>query len=192
MTDPFAKVLSGLSVVGADEPQEPTEDARRRAQQRLAELRAPLEPRIQSDLLGRLRAEESPSALLLGPTGCGKTSAALWLIARVRKSARFVTSAELTNAEREHRLGDGPPPLVDRCRTAGYLVLDDVGFEREPFAVQDLLNVRYQLSLPTIVTTGLTMRELRDRFGAAYVRRIAEQHAGHQVLIWSGHGKEAK
>lgn len=189
MTDPFAKVLSGLRVVdpGEGDDRDTTETRRVRALERLARLRAPLEPRIQSDLLERLRAEESPAALLMGPTGCGKTSAAHWLMARVRKSARFVTSAALTNAEREHRLGDGPPPLVDQCRTAPYLVLDDVGMEREVFAVQDMLNVRYESSLPVIVTTGLTRREFVDRFGAPYVRRCVEQHTGHAVIVWNGY-----
>jgi DNA replication protein DnaC len=66
------------------------------------------------------------------------------------------------------------------------VVLDDVGSEKDPQAIQELLDYRYARQLPTIATSGLTRQELVQHLGAAYVRRIIEQHAGHAVLVWDG------
>ncbi len=159
--------------------------ARRDAERRQLEEAGRIPDRA---LLAAIRAKQTPSALLLGPTGVGKTGAALWLLAGTRH--RLVTSAELSQAEREHPLGQGPPPAVLEARQASRLIVDDVGFERDVFALQDLLNYRYHRDLSTIVTSGLTRSELRQLLGAPYVRRIVEQHAGFPLLLADCHEGE--
>lgn len=161
---------------------EATAAARDRFVERQHRLRGLIEQRpIDAQLLARVKVHPSPSALLMGPTGIGKTSMAHWILAARRYLV--VRSVDLADAEREHPLGHGAPVIVERARSFKYLILDDLGFERDVAAAQSLLDYRYSRCLPTIVTTGLTRDELTARTGAAYVRRIREQHAGPGTLV---------
>jgi hypothetical protein len=63
------------------------------------------------------------------------------------------------------------------------LVIDDIGHERDTGALWDVLDYRYALGKPTLVTTGLTKSALTAHISAASVRRIVEQHCGMPVLI---------
>lgn len=134
-----------------------------------------------------LKKRESPSALLLGPTGVGKTSGAKWLLAG--RKHELIKCDDLSKADREHPLGNGSPRLVDRAKSAKLLILDDVGTDLQHgvATLQSVLDHRYDKKLPTIVTTGLTLSELRNHIGAPYLRRITEQFAGHKVLIVDCH-----
>jgi DNA replication protein DnaC len=128
-------------------------------------------------LKGALRGAQTPCALFLGPTGCGKTSAALYLTALAESRTRFVRARDLSNADRRHPLGQGVPPEIERAQWATYLVIDDVGSEGSDLgAIQDVLDLRYSSGSAVIVTTGLTMPELTAHIGGAYVRRIVDQH----------------
>jgi DNA replication protein DnaC len=138
-------------------------------------IRATIEPRIEAKLLAALRAHRTPCALLLGPTGCGKTSAAHWIM--VGHVCNLIRSRDLATASRRHGLGEGYPPEVERAREGLLCVIDDVGSEGSEVAtLQDILDHRYSRGFPTIVTTGLTMTELRSHLGAAHYRRIIDQH----------------
>lgn len=145
-------------------------EARRKA------IRAAIESRrIEPKLLRALKAYQTPCALFLGPTGCGKTSAAAWIIAA--HACYVVRSRDLATASRRHGLGDGYPPEVERARERGLCVIDDVGAEGSDVApLQDILDHRYWRGYPTIVTTGLTDMGLRGHLGAAHYRRIVDQH----------------
>lgn len=54
------------------------------------------------------------------------------------------------------------------------LVIDELGFEPLDEGLFDVLDERYQRALPVIVTSGLRVTELRDRYGAAALRRLVE------------------
>lgn len=144
-----------------------------------------LASRVDPRLMAALRKGASPSALLMGPTGIGKTSGARWLMAAgLREQPHyFVRSVELCECRKNHPLGAGPPELVDLAKGHRYLILDDVGTERDPAELQEVLDYRYFRSMPTVVTTGLNRDELTNHIGAASVRRILEQHAGHKVIV---------
>jgi DNA replication protein DnaC len=120
-------------------------------------------------------------ALLLGPTGCGKTSVARYLVRHHR--AYWVRAIDLSAASQRHGLGEGVPPEIEIARSAGALVIDDIGQERDTLALYDVLDWRYARNLPTIATSGLTLEALTAHIGAEKVRRIAEQHVpGMKVL----------
>jgi len=151
-------------------------------------------------LLGKLREARTVAALLAGPTGCGKTTAAAVLVARALAEfeasggERFACATDLlwTNAveialaERRHALGAGEPELLVKARRCGLLVLDDVGIE-EQGAVFPILSTRYDECRPTIVTTAQTPGGLTKHLGAAGVRRVVEQHVGMPVLVAKCH-----
>jgi hypothetical protein len=174
------------------QPREPAEIAQAREQARadalmarrarLLEERGALQRRIHSRLMNELRKKPTPCALLMGPTGCGKTSAALWL--RSGFPGEWMGARELGACERRHPLGDGTPPAFELACTARVLYLDDLGTEdqRDVPVLQHVLDRRYSRvpPLPTVTTTGLTAAQLTERYGAATVRRMVDQHVKHE------------
>ncbi len=150
-----------------------------------------LSERLPEAMANKLIGKTTLSAVLMGPTGCGKTTAAAVLVLRAMPQAlHWCYATDLAVADRYHKLGDGEPPSVTRARTAPALVLDDIGAESST-ALWAILNHRYHEGLPTIATTGLTRDELTAAIGAAAVRRLKDQHAGHEVLIVDCH-KDSK
>ncbi len=130
---------------------------------------------------------------ILGPTGAGKTSAAIACALRVIDAGiagtlkpdvvrfavgmRKITAIEIARARAEHKLG-GKPPAIIEAEKATLLILDELGFEEtkhDPHAVRDVLYARYANGRkPTIVTSGLKLSELRAKYQAAFVRRLEE------------------
>lgn len=67
--------------------------------------------------------------------------------------------------------------LVDDCRAASYLVVDDAGEEpsRDAWRIARLITDRYDSSHKrTVVTTNLTGDQFRDRYGARVYSRLKE------------------
>ena len=145
----------------------------------VAAARDALASRLHPKLKRELERCQTPCALFLGPTGCGKTSGALWLIAAApRAKTLFARARDLANANRRHPLGQGAPPAITAACDTTYLVIDDVGSEGpDASAIQEVLDSRYSRQAPTIVTSGLTYAELDAHLGPAYMRRLAQQHA---------------
>lgn len=135
--------------------------------------------------------------LLCGDTGTGKSTAAIALSRRILRTAertalpaddmafavglRFMTARALVAAERQHKLGAGTDsPLYRAAARATLLVLDEVGFEPKDerhMPIQRLVEDRYDdQAKRTVVTTGLTLTQLADRYGAANVRRMGNDH----------------
>jgi DNA replication protein DnaC len=133
------------------------------------------------------------SAFLSGPTGVGKTICAVALVrrlvarlaadpplgedlARWVRRTRFMKADALVRSTAEHPLGSGSPPELRRALSAGLLVIDDLGNEGDDRdgVLFRLVDGRYVDRGQTIVTTQLTERELRDRYGDALVRRLID------------------
>ena len=135
-----------------------------------------LQFRIQSTLLAEIRKRPTPCALLLGPTGCGKTSAALWL--RAGLPGEWFHAREIGECERKHALGEGDPQVLTRACSSRVLYIDDLG--AEPITgvgvLQWVYERRYAANLATVTTTGLNKEMLTARYGAPTVRRMREQH----------------
>lgn len=154
-------------------------------------------PHVEGVIARELRESSTIAAVLIGPTGCGKTTGAAILV-RLALSAyvdsggqRFpqavdlvwTTAIEIAMAERRFPLGDGVPPIVTRASTCGLLVLDDLGLEALEGAVFPILAARYDRCKPTIVTSGLTKAGLTKHLGAAGVRRLNEQHVPDMAVL---------
>jgi DNA replication protein DnaC len=134
------------------------------------------------------------SLVLLGPTGCGKSTTAVAILWRLaddafracleKRSGReldvtgcafWIAAYELVRARKEHPLGHGEAPTIERARDASILVLDDLGNEPPDTVIFELLDVRYLRGSPVIVTSGLDPSSIRERYGDALWRRIAER-----------------
>ncbi len=157
---------------------------------------------------------ERGSMAALGPSGMGKTSLAARIIHRLvtdglkavitdprdreaRKyfdrviDTRWVTASELVRALREHRLGTGSEPeLWSRAYKASVLVVDELGPESPQRAgeIFDLIDRRYTEGRVTLVTSGLTVDQFKERYGDAMFRRLTEKGRGFLI---DGHPRGA-
>lgn len=128
---------------------------------------------------------EAGGAIVIGPTGCGKSIVAFVAMARAivdhaRETRRgpmlewcSCDALDLGLAAQRSSLSR-TPELVARAKRASGLVLDDLGWERE-FHRESVLEVaahRYKHGLPTIVTSGKTYDELEQIYGRAVLRRF--------------------
>lgn len=126
--------------------------------------------------------------LLLGPTGIGKSTAAAVLFRRLlgagirdggpawelAQSLHWFSAESLSLARRWHPLGQGEAPDIMSAMFGRFLVIDDLGWDRDVQTVSDVMAVRYDRGLPTIITSGKTPDELTAQYGAAVVRRARE------------------
>ena len=107
--------------------------------------------------------------VLLGPTGVGKTTAAVHLVRRCLARYEAATSTMFALAA---DLADGTDVDIERAKRVRLLVLDDLGREYDPrnrlFRVLDH-RCSYR---PTVITSGVRPEELDERFGGAMVRRM--------------------
>lgn len=153
------------------------------------------------DLLGRCSADGIRAAVgllgrklpvglaLHGPAGSGKTSVAVAMLQRIHSAATadapelvvrrargawFVAMPDMRSVLNEARRGEVAPQLLQRCRAATVLVLDDLGGQvREE--VSDLLSYRHARELPTIVTTPYSRDEAAARgLDERLARRVYE------------------
>jgi DNA replication protein DnaC len=116
--------------------------------------------------------------LFAGPAGSGKTSLAVaCLRASPWPGAFFVGAKDLERARIEQQAGRGEAPLVQRSLAARLLLVDDLGQDKPSAvsAVEAVLLARHDASRTTWVTTGLTARELEERYGAGIARRLTEK-----------------
>lgn len=210
-SDPFASVLSGLSVKpDADIEAAERNDRQAAAIDALARLPDFVGPRVPKDRLraqtGRLAdaaASWRPlqSLLLLGPTGAGKTSAMGWIFRKLvalgvrdggdawhrSHAMRWLAAVDLERARREHPLGKGDAPEIVQAQHASILFLDDAGWDKDPKAVSEIFNVRYESQRITVCTSGLTLAGFEQHYGAAVARRMTE--AGGKARVISLHPK---
>jgi DNA replication protein DnaC len=122
------------------------------------------------------------SLLIAGPTGTGKTHQAYGAIrsllaAGVRLRWHATTAADLYATQRPRPGHDAERDLQALMRCP-LLVLDDLGAAKPSEWTEEityrLVNHRYEQFLPTLITTNLTIRDLRDALGDRVTSRLAE------------------
>lgn len=120
--------------------------------------------------------EENIGLLLHGSTGGGKTYwAAAITNALIDKgcSAMITTIPQLITAMSRDYERD-KAAILDQIANVRFLVLDDIGFERQtPYAAEkmfEIIDARYKSRRPLIVTTNLTMEQLKNPDNMEYQR----------------------
>jgi len=127
-----------------------------------------------------------------GPSGAGKTTA-LWALARELEREGF-NPIVLTGVELGRILSKAARDIeaVDWLCRARVLMIDDIGKEKLTSAMAallwEVLDKRYGLGLPLILTSRFTGDELKQRFGEEYlgediIRRIRELCSGVSFSI---------
>jgi hypothetical protein len=137
----------------------------------------------------------SPSLLICAPTDWAKSAAAalvaIRLMARGRESEHerwrgihWQGVPELMGAARQWPLGAGECPEVRRVSRCKLAILDDLGNEHDHGSTLfEVTQARYQRELPNIVTTGLSPRQLVDRYGECILRRLVQRHGQMGTII---------
>lgn len=122
-------------------------------------------------------AKWRPILVMLGGTGCGKTSAAAWSCAWHAGSYTKTRALEMA-----HRAMFGAESQAwQSLMRANMLVIDDIAREPDAHAVaafEDAIDERQ--SRPTIVTGNITKAELAQRYGGRVASRLAESGA----VVW--------
>ncbi|MCI9413660.1 MAG: ATP-binding protein [Clostridiales bacterium] len=124
-------------------------------------------------------ADGSPSLLLTGPTGIGKTHVSLAVAHRVVDKGFGVVYGPVQNLlhrmEKEHfgRAEGNTEELLTGC---DLLILDDFGTEfLSPFYISCLytvINTRMLEERPTLISTNLGREDMLDRYGEQITSRI--------------------
>jgi DNA replication protein DnaC len=138
--------------------------------------------------------------LLLGRTGVGKSTAAAFAFRRllgvgVHRGGKpwefalrlqWFKALDLDLARQKHPRGkgeDAPAEIVSAC-AASVLVLDDVGEERFPEAVSEVIVSRYDDGFPTVITSNLGWPDgLAGHYGEAVARKMAQSADGRAATI---------
>lgn len=128
---------------------------------------------------------DSPSILMLGPTGLGKTHLSLAVARKViEKSCKvlYCTAQDiLRTIEREHFSRDvSDDETLSTVLNAELLILDDLGAEHQSAfhsaTVYNIINTRLSFHRPTIISSNLTSQELENRYSERVVSRLFTQY----------------
>jgi len=119
---------------------------------------------------------ENQGLLLHGKAGCGKTYLSFAIANELYKKGKAVIAisvarilAAIKDSYSNH--GDaGENDVLNTLREASLLILDDLGVEyKTAWAYEKLyaiIDIRYRANKPTIITTNLTLAELRENLAA--------------------------
>lgn len=122
-------------------------------------------------------AHDAKRVVLAGPAGVGKTVLATCLLRSWNDRGihgAFVDSFELATARAKCRLGDEALE-VERATAAPVLVLDDLLAKGGPHdAAPDVLHARHARQKTTIITTGFSMQDVKNKLGDGIARRVYE------------------
>lgn len=154
---------------------------------------------ILMDFSNRFTRANGESFLFFGSTGLGKThlstAVALELIQKgfdvVYNSTQQIMSDFETVRFSSKAVSDADFPDLSRYTEADLLIMDDLGTEMTTqytlSCLYNIMNVRINRRLSTIISTNLTQKELRDR----YADRITSRLFGEYRPL-SFHGRDVR
>ena len=130
----------------------------------------------------------SPSILMEGRTGLGKTHLSLAIVGKVIEKGYSVLYNSAQNFFRElqnERFGkSGSSAFENMMLECDLLVIDDLGAEFSTTftvsALYNIVNTRINTGLPTIISTNLTLTEIENQ----YSNRISSRFIGEYSILY--------
>lgn len=121
--------------------------------------------------------------VFLGTVGIGKSyflSAYIHHLIEKKQSFRFFTEYDFNGFMRDTiKKGWEYEHEIKRICEAKYLILDDIGacqlteFQKE--TIQTLIDIRYNLRLPTIITSNLFIKDMRSQISPRIASRLSSK-----------------
>ena len=126
----------------------------------------------------------SPSIVMMGKTGLGKTHLSLSVAKTVTEAGFGVVYAPaqklVSNLERERFSGSQSDAYIRKYTECDLLIIDDLGAEFPSqfasSALGNLINERLYENRPTIISTNLTGKELAERYSERTASRILGEY----------------
>ncbi len=126
---------------------------------------------------------DSPSIVMMGKTGLGKTHLSLSIAKAVIESEKgafgvvYAPAQKLvSNLEHEHFSANGGNAFLRKYTECDLLIIDDLGAEFPTqftnSAIGNIINERLYENRPTIISTNLTAKELTERYSERTASRI--------------------
>ena len=130
---------------------------------------------------------DSPSIVMMGRTGLGKTHLSLSIAKTVASSEKsnfgvvYAPAQKLVSElEREHFSFSGTNTAMRKYTECDLLIIDDLGAEfTSQFttaAIGNLINERLYEKRPTIISTNLSVKELNERYSERTASRILGEY----------------
>ena len=132
----------------------------------------------------------SPSVVMIGKTGLGKTHLSLAIAKTVIEGGCGVVYAPaqklVAALERERFSGSESDALSRKYTECDLLIIDDLGAEfQNSFSVSaigSLINERLYENRPTIISTNLSVKELNERYSERTASRILGEYKRLQFI----------
>lgn len=129
-------------------------------------------------------SSDSPSIVMIGKTGLGKTHLSLSIAKCVAEKGFGVVYAPaqklVSELEREHFSFSGNDSVLKKYTFCDLLIIDDLGAEFPSqfttAAIGNLINERLYENLPTIISTNLSAKELSERYSERTASRILGEY----------------
>lgn len=142
-------------------------------------------------LAGTAPDELAPNLILRGDVGAGKTGLAIGVLAELCQrdvGFGFQVVAEFLDRLRPGASDVAQADTMRRAQGVAVLVLDDLGAEKpgSDWVLERLyvvLNHRMNAGTPTIITTNLPHRLLRELAGERLLRRITQDGRAWEVVV---------
>ena len=141
--------------------------------------------------------EKGTSIIFYGKPGTGKTHLAVGILHEWRSSKRYINARALTRAIRE-TYGDNrkkEQDVIDEFAKYGLLVIDEIGkqfmTDNERFAMFDIINERYNNTMPTILISNMSLKDMQEFLGEDTIDRIREGGGRAVKFNWESARKEA-
>ncbi len=177
------------SLPPGQESSPPTREEEERALKRILLDKGVYPVHLNARLADVPQAPETPPVFISGPVGTGKTHLAVaYLVREIRRwgenSRIFIRSVDLFNKLRDsfrHNFGPPASEIIESYSQYRFLVIDDLGTERDTPLVQealyDIIDHRAGHRLPTIITSNFTLDRVAEHYGE-FGERLASRIAG--------------
>ena len=139
--------------------------------------------------------------IITGTVGTGKTHLSVGLVKAFALSGHGVRYISVPNLIHEYRAcysrdsGESEIDVINRYGGCAFLVLDEVGMQRgtedEQRIIHEVIDMRYNSVLPTVIVSNLSVEGIREMIGDRALDRLREGGGIALSFVGESHRKAA-